>query len=322
MTAIDTPTILLILPYFGTLPSYSDLFFKSCGANPTVNWLFVTDQPLDTGRLPPNVALRRTTFASLKNSIDAVLGFETALPSPYKLCDVRPAYGVIFADAIEGFDFWGHCDMDLVFGDIRRFLTPDILQAYTKVLIHGHLSLYRNRDDVNHYFELETPNVRFRDAVSDPRSLAFEEFMGMKVIFEHHGIPVFRNDAFLADINQNVYRLITESAPNARHQCFYWERGRVFRSFWEDGTCGRQEYIYIHLQKRRMRPPPFDATVADAWFIRPYDFVLKTSEPTTPREMDRMNPGHIVHDSKRHFFAALDRIRNTTSRMDRRSTQR
>jgi hypothetical protein len=318
----NTPTILLILPYFGTLPSYSDLFFKSGGANPTVNWLFVTDQPLDAGRLPPNVTLRRTTFASLKKSIDAVLGFETALPSPYKLCDVRPAYGVIFADAIEGVDFWGHCDMDLVFGDIRRFLTPDILHAYTKVLIHGHLSLYRNRDDVNHYFELEAPNARFRDAVSDPRSLAFEEFGGMKLIFEHHGIPVFRNDAFLAEIKPQVYRLFMESPPNARHQCFYWERGRVFRSFWDGWTCCKQEYIYIHLQKRRMQPPNFDVSAADAWFVRPYDFVLKTSDPTTPREMDRMNPGHIVHDSKRRFFILIDRIKNITSRKTRRSTQR
>ena len=304
------------------MPSYSDLFFKSCGANPTVNWLLVTDQPIDAGRLPPNVALRQTTFASLKTSIDAVLGFETALPSPDKLCDVKPAYGAIFADAIEGFEFWGHCDIDLVFGDIRRFLTADILQVYPKVLIHGHLSLYRNRDDVNHYFMLEAPNVSFRKAFSDPRSFAFDEFGGMTAIYEHHGIPVFRNDAFFADIKQQLYRLYTESPPNARHQCFYWERGRLFRSFWEGGTCDRQEYIYIHLQKRRMRPPTFDVTAADAWFIRPYDFVLKTSEPTTPREMDRMNPGHIVHDSKRRFFAAIDRIRNTTSRTARRSTQR
>ena len=81
------------------------------------------------------------------------------------MCDVRPAYSIIFRGSqIEGFDFWGHCDNGPVFGDIRRFLTPDVLQTYTKVLIHGHLSLYQNRDDVNHYFELEAPNARFRDA--------------------------------------------------------------------------------------------------------------------------------------------------------------
>jgi hypothetical protein len=80
--------------------------------------------------------------------------------------------------------------------------------------------------------------------------------------------------------------------------------------------------MYIHLQKRQMRPPNFDVAAADAWFVRPYDFVLKTSDPTTPREMDRMNPGHIVHDSKRRFYIAIDRIRNMTSRMTRRSAQR
>jgi Family of unknown function (DUF6625) len=314
-----TPTVLLILPYFGTFPRYSDLFFKSCEANPTINWLLVTDQSVDAGRLPPNVALRRTTFARLKKSIDAALGFETALESPYKLCDFKPAYGVIFADAIERFDFWGHCDMDLVFGDIRRFLTADILRAYSKVLIHGHLSLYRNSDDVNRYFTLEAPNASFREAFSDPRSFAFDEFGGMQAIYEHHGIRVFRNDAFFADIRHQIYRLYTESPPNARHQCFYWERGKLFRSFWENGTCGRQEYIYIHLQKRRMHPPTFDVKAADAWFIRPYDFVVKTSDPSTRAQMYWMNPRDVVHDSKRYLFAAIDRIKNTASRMGGRS---
>ena len=34
----ENPSIRLILPYLGRLPSYADLFFKSCGANPSVNW--------------------------------------------------------------------------------------------------------------------------------------------------------------------------------------------------------------------------------------------------------------------------------------------
>jgi hypothetical protein len=35
-----------------------------------------------------------------------------------------------------------------------------------------------------------------------------------------------------------------------------------------------------------------------------------------------MNPGHIVHDTKRRFFIAINRLRNMASRMTRRSTQR
>ena len=35
----------------------------------------------------------------------------------------------------------------------------------------------------------------------------------MKLIFEHSGIPVFRNDAFLAEITPQVYRLFMEYSP-------------------------------------------------------------------------------------------------------------
>ena len=205
----ELPSIRLILPYFGRLPSYADLFFKSCGDNPSVNWLLVTDQQVDEKRLPKNVALKRTTFEALKRSIDRILGMETALPTPYKLCDFRPAYGIIFAEELAGFDFWGYCDMDMIFGDIRSFLTTDILQAYKKVLIHGHLSLYRNCEEANSYFRLEAPGIRFRDVFTSPKSRAFDEFGGIRMLLNHHGIRFFRNDDYLADINRDVYRLST-----------------------------------------------------------------------------------------------------------------
>ena len=54
---------------------------------------------------------------------------------------LQAADGVIFTEDLEGFDFWGYCDMNMIFGDIRKFITRDVLLAYKKVLIHGHLSL-------------------------------------------------------------------------------------------------------------------------------------------------------------------------------------
>lgn len=309
------PTALLILPYFGPLPNYADLFFRTCAANPTVNWLLVTDQSVDASRLPENVAVKRTTFSALKRGIDAAVGFETALNSPYKLCDFRPAYGQIFLDDIAGFDLWGHCDLDILLGDVRRFLTPEILTGYAKVLIHGHFSLYRNSEEVNRYFLLETPDVSFRRAATTAGPVAFDEFGGIKRILEHHRIPVFRDDRMLADIDQHVYRLIAECPPNHRYQCFYWEDGRVMRRYWEGGHLGTQEYLYIHLQKRRMQPPPPDLHRARGWFIRPRDFVVKDFDPTSPAELSRMNPGHLVHDSRRVLVSRVGRLRDAAARL-------
>ena len=50
-----TSSILLIVPFFGSLPPWSELYFRSCAANPTVNWLLVSDHVFDQGSLPPNV---------------------------------------------------------------------------------------------------------------------------------------------------------------------------------------------------------------------------------------------------------------------------
>jgi hypothetical protein len=213
-------SILLILPFFGLLPTYVDLFLRSCAENPTVNWLLITDQPIDEDDLPENVSLKRMRFGALKKSIDSVVGMDSALRTPYKLCDFKPAYAAIFSEEISGFDFWGYCDMDVIFGDIRRFLTSDILHTYRKILIHGHLSLFRNCEDANHYFQLKAPGVDFRDAISSPKVRSFAEFRGILPLLQHHKIPFFRDDNYLADIDRNAYALRTMQPPNYEHQCF------------------------------------------------------------------------------------------------------
>src|SRR5689334_13575473 len=111
------PSIVLIIPYFGPLPSYSNLFFRSCGKNPTVNWFLITDQEIDEDRLPSNVSVSRTTFAAVRKTINQIVGFQAALSRPYKLCDLRPAYGEIFSAEVAGYEYWGYCDMDVLFGD-------------------------------------------------------------------------------------------------------------------------------------------------------------------------------------------------------------
>jgi hypothetical protein len=292
-------TILLLLPYFGPLPGYADLFFRSCAHNPSIDWLLITDQTLAPSRLPANVKVLRTTFDAVRRSVDDVLGFRATLPTPYKLVDFRPIFGLVFAEAMAGYDFWGHCDMDMLFGDLRRFITAEILRGYNKVLIHGHLSLYRNCDEANHYFELESPGVNFRDVFTSPKNRAFDEFGGIRLLLNHHKIPFFRDDRLLADINRNVYRLETIHPPNYRHQCFYWEHGRLWRDSY-DGTCRRtQEFACMHLQKRAMARPPAPLAASDGWFITPRGFVPKTTATPTSAEMDRLNPDSRLYNVQR-----------------------
>lgn len=54
---------------------------------------------------------------------------------------------------LAGYEFWGHCDNDLIFGKISDFITPQLLSRYDKILANGHFSLYRNADEANHFFQ-------------------------------------------------------------------------------------------------------------------------------------------------------------------------
>ena len=53
----------IICCYFGSLPNYFNLWLKSCAANPTIDWLFFTDQSIET--LPKNVHLHLTTLETI-----------------------------------------------------------------------------------------------------------------------------------------------------------------------------------------------------------------------------------------------------------------
>ena len=49
----------------------------------------------------------------------------------------------MFADELAGYDFWGHCDLDVVFGRVRDHLPAEAFEA-DKVLVQGNFALYRN----------------------------------------------------------------------------------------------------------------------------------------------------------------------------------
>lgn len=136
-------SICIICCYFGTLPSTFQLWLNTCGYNDTVDFLIFTDdkRPFD---VPQNVKVEYLSFLEIKAMIQKKFDFEIALNQPYKLCDFKPAYGEIFCEYIVEYEFWGHCDLDMFFGNIRKFLTEDIFTKYDKILTEGHLTLYRN----------------------------------------------------------------------------------------------------------------------------------------------------------------------------------
>lgn len=106
----------------GEFPWYFPYFLHSCKFNPNINFVILTDNKSIPQNTPSNVRFLNYSLERFKADASKALGFNVAVNRGYKFCDFKPTYGYIFSDLIAGYDFWGHCDIDIIFGDIRAFM--------------------------------------------------------------------------------------------------------------------------------------------------------------------------------------------------------
>ncbi len=284
------PRICLILAYLGPWPSYFDLFMHSIRFNADVDWLFVCDHPLPGVDMPPNVRVLNTTKAELAQRIADSAKTPVNLSIPYKLCDFRPAYGVTFRNELQGYDFWGHCDNDIVFGRIRRFITREILDAHDKVLMHGYMQLYRNSAAGNSFYQITADSINYQDVFTDPRYHGFDEWSGIARVFKHHKIRYFQQE-FMATPVPWRHELQAALVKNYYPQAFIWDDGRIVRLHWDGLGIVETEFALIHLMRRKMKPADFAVDSSLRRFaILPDGFKKLSALPSTPEELSALNP--------------------------------
>lgn len=241
--------IALINCYFGTLPGLFPAWLASCGRNPAVDFFLITDATLPQP-VPENVKVIPTRWEKLLERIEGCFSFPVALRSPYKLTDFKPAYGHIFRDLLEPYDYWGYCDVDLVFGDLWAFLREPLEQGYEKIYELGHLTLYKNTERNRLLYRQRGGVFSFRQVYAHPEFYSFDEHAGQILISKKQGIRTWRRED-MADISCRIHRLTASRQENYPDQVFYCEDGAVRRAFLREGRVETQDYVYIHLQKRR-----------------------------------------------------------------------
>lgn len=159
----------------------------------------MTDIELDW--LPDNVHQINMSFSNFHNLIENKLGLDIRLDAPYKICDYRPMFGKIFEDYLGEYDYWANCDMDMIFGDLRKFFNENDLNKYDRFLHLGHLSLYRNTPECNQYYKLSGSKCgTWKDVFTNPDNCLFDEWSGVYGIFHENNIPMFEKRIF-ADIS-------------------------------------------------------------------------------------------------------------------------
>lgn len=248
------PSILFIIPYFGQWPFWMPFFLESCRANSTINWLLIGDcAPLDA--LPLNVEQRHISFASYCEWVSQRLGFAFAPANAYKLCDLKPVYGYLHEADLEGYDFWGFSDLDLVYGDLREYFTSERLGEYKFFSTHerrvsGHLCLMRNDSEFRGLFRRIQ---NFEMLLQDQRNHALDEGAFSRLFLWRKNFP----EPFFSLLGKlNPLRRVAEfkeafSTPNAGRPWIDGSMNFPTRWCWDNGRLcndldGAREFPYLH----------------------------------------------------------------------------
>jgi len=141
--------IAIIVVYYGKWPAWINLFIKSCSYNTCIKFiLFSENDPIvNEGS---NLSFNKHSLNDFCRLASKKLDFNVSITEPYKVCDYKPAFGLIFEDYLKGFEYWGYCDIDLIFGDLSGILRKtiekyDVVSGYPGY-ISGPFAVFRNSD--------------------------------------------------------------------------------------------------------------------------------------------------------------------------------
>lgn len=232
-------SILLIIPYIGKWPLWFDAHLVSMDKNPTINWLFITDCEIPE-KYPENVQFIKTTFEELNEKINNSLGVKVIL-SARKLCDIRPAFGNVFKEYIDGYHFWGFCDVDIIWGNIRKFITDDLLEAYDIIsalenMACGHFTIFKNHEKNLNIYKNDPDYKKVFEA---PKHLRYDEVGLTNIIsklYEEGQTKILWDE-----------ELLINGIKSEVHQEYYLDRwlfkdGAVYDLY----DLHKKEYMYLH----------------------------------------------------------------------------
>ncbi len=230
-------SVAIITCWYGAYPWYFPYFIHSCSFNPTIDFIIITDNDELIKRQPKNVKLIHKSLEETKLNATQKLGFTVSINCPYKLCDFKPAYGFLFPEIIKTYDFWGHGDIDVVYGNIRNFMTDEILDSYDVIssrhdYITGTFCLFRNTALMN---TLLMQSKDYKNVFSDSQHFCFDE---CNFLFQE-----LQNAGSIFDYPNNIQSMtyvVQKAAKEGKLNAFFdfiivegatgkikWDKGRI-----------------------------------------------------------------------------------------------
>lgn len=174
----------MIVPWFGPLPKWWPQFNSQLPALEQQGYDFYFSHDL----------------RSFKDRCKRVLDVECPITEgSAKIWDYRPALGMLYADEISGYDWYGHCDLDMVFGRLDHFVTDEMLD-HCNILtdcqydyLAGPFTLYRNRSLVTTIFQTHPD---WKGTLESPEPTAWQETFFSRLAKEATTVTFINRHAF------------------------------------------------------------------------------------------------------------------------------
>lgn len=251
-----------IVAYYGVLPTYFSYWLKCAQNNPLLDFFIITDNDISVD--VSNIHIIRWSFRELKRRLQCIFPYRIILESPYKLCDYKPVYGLLLHDFLLDFDYWGYIDVDLIFGDVTKFLRKiEGNSNYERIGLHGHMTLMKNTEEFTTYFW--NPNnlkevYRSKEVYTSRHIFGYDEVGGGRF---RYGLAyqqikedknIFPLDDYVSDI-EIVHKNFNCSRRGTRicDERFEYIDGSLYSIYMgENAIPVREEIMYAHFQKRNM----------------------------------------------------------------------
>jgi hypothetical protein len=249
--------IAFIIPYFGSFPKWMEYFVASCRENPSVDFIFFSDNETPTD-WPSNMTYYQTSFTAYKRLVSDRLDIRFNPESAYKLCDIKPSYGLIHQDILKEYDYWGFCDIDVIFGNIRAILTDELLRktdffsAFGR-RVAGHFCLMRNIDRYNRSF---MEHKSWQSIFESQEHFCFDEkqFSDLYSGFKNYPKPLAKLLKWLTlPLSRRALFQEQYSTPELRYNWVDGSRNFPSEWYWKKGTltnnASDREFLYLHFLK-------------------------------------------------------------------------
>lgn len=296
-------SIAVIVTWFGPLPVYFPAWLKSAEFNSSIDFFCFFDHEFESDA--NNIHIVKTTMDKEINRIAKATGEEIRIKNAYKFCDLRPFFGLGYQEYIKDYVYWAYCDIDMVFGNLRHFLTDDVLSNYDRFYEYGYLSVFRNNAQMNNLYDLPG-GIYSRNAIFRGNGKCTpEEHYGLYRISEKNGIKWYREKNF-ADFYIPYSSYILNQRENYDEQVFYWEEGKVIRAYVDNEKIKIEEMAFLHWQKRKPMLS-IEALDSNAYFLTPTKLVPKTHGIPNREEINKYNPPLSDHQKSEQDKAYLDK---------------